>query len=413
MVQLIVTGPMPERIERARALQRKLLELILTARIGLLKLIPTPRESSISFKWRFTSHEYNGFPSESDEINKFHPLPQKMTVKWSLEDINKCDKAIYGDFIIITASSQSHRWTKQDIQEHMKCRLHDFIESSLGRPLKSRPHWINTGALTVLIREYEASQNKISTKACKPKAQVSISEMPLSAIIPFHENKVEILASEEAQCNKAPTSVISGRFDEGHGTSDLKLLCDQAWSHLENQVNFCNPAERPDSTSMLQQEISNTREKDEKDVSAARLEGEKIAEENILRLWSSAKERGRMPPICADESRSHLSKAGALHSPPATNPTDPVDHATTSSNDLHPTVATFDSQDFRQGTAITNVSVQIPPATNVFHESFLDRIFGPINCTLNIVPPSHILNPVKWTRFFTINLDTQPYIFPP
>ncbi|KAF7944726.1 uncharacterized protein EAE97_005359 [Botrytis byssoidea] len=392
MVQLIVTGPMPERIERARALQRKLLELILAARTGLLELIPTPRESSISFKWRFTSPEYDGFPSESDEINEFHPLPQKMTIKWSLEDIYKCNKAIDGGFISITASSQSHRWTRQDIQEHMKCRLHDFID---------------TGALTVVpIREYEASQNKISAKACKPKAQVSISEMPLSAIIPFHENEVEILASEEAQCNKAPASVISGRFDEGHGTSDLKLLCLTFAIQLKEQIQRVNTLEKENDIlkvqvlqlehdqAMLQQEISNTREKDEKDVSAARLEGEKIAEENILRLWNSAKERRRgissgitsdarndlstpslvkanfnigerkdskyalirSPPICADESRSHLSKAGALNSPPATNPTDSADNAMNSCDDLLPTIATFDSQESCEGTATTNAS---------------------------------------------------------
>ncbi|TGO15135.1 hypothetical protein BTUL_0044g00740 [Botrytis tulipae] len=428
MVQLIVTAPTPERLKRARTLQRKLLELILAAKTAILEVIPTPRESSISFKWRFTSPEYDGFPSEPEEVNEFHPLPQKITIKWSLEDINRCKKAIDGGFISITASSQSHRWTRQDIQEYMKY----------------------TGALTVVpIREYEASQNKISTKACKSKAQVSISQMPLSAIIPLHKNEVEILASEEAQCNEAPTSVISGRFHEGHGTSDLKLLCNQAWSHSENQytTNDCkkkytiatlnigltfaiqlkeqiqrvNTLEKENDKlkvqvlqlehdqAMLQQEITNTREKDEKDVSAARLEGEKIAEENILRLWNSAKERGRvigvcamekmfqrqgipsgitsdvrndlstpslvipnldigerrdsksalkrMPPICADESRSHLSKAGALHLPPPTNPTDPVDHATTSSNDLLPTVATFDSQESRRGTATTNASI--------------------------------------------------------
>ncbi|TGO80577.1 hypothetical protein BELL_0004g00010 [Botrytis elliptica] len=548
MDQLIVTGATPERLERARALQRKLLGLILAARTGLFELIRTPRESSISFKWRFTSPEYDGFPSEPDEVNEFHPLPQKMTIKWSLEDINKCNKAIDGGFISIKASSKAHRWTRLDVQKYTRIRLHDFIESSLGRSLNARPRWISpisnderfnsyrwqfsetfsefrqkpfslwlsanyfelnnaldTGALTVFpIREYEASQNRISTRVCKPKAQVSIGQMSPSAVIPFHENGTQIPASEKVQCNKAATSFISGRLHEEHGTSDLILLCNQAWSHLENhyttndcknnyaratlniglslaiqledQIRRANALENENDRlnvqvlqlehdqAMLQQEISNMREKDEKDVSSARLEGEKIAEENILRLWNSAKERGRVigvcamekmfqrknipsdiisevrndlstpslvipnsriggnqdspnalqriPPICADESRDRLFKLCALNSPLPSNLTGPAENAMASSNNLLPAVAAFESQKSHHKTAITNASVQIPPAPNAFHESFLNRILGPINRTLNIVPPSHTLSPVHWTRFFTINLDTQPYIFP-
>ncbi|KAF7887017.1 uncharacterized protein EAF02_003664 [Botrytis sinoallii] len=116
--------------------------------------------------------------------------------------------------------------------------------------------------------------------------------------------------------------------------------------------------------------------------------------------------------MCADEIRDHLSKACALHSPLHSNPTDPADNAMTSSNNLLPTIATFESQKSRHKTAITNASVQIPPATNALHESFLNRILGPINHTLNIVPPSHVPNLVQWTGFFTINLNTQPCIFP-
>ncbi|TGO42527.1 hypothetical protein BHYA_0007g00260 [Botrytis hyacinthi] len=467
MVQLIITGPTPERLKCARTLQRKLLELT-SVRTALLEVIPTPRESSISFKWRFMSPEYDGFPSESDKVNEFHPLPQKMTIKWSLEDINKCNKAIDGGFISITASSQSHGWTRQDILEYTKFRLHDFID---------------TGALTVVpIPEYEVSQNRISPRVCRPKVQVSISKMPLSAIVPFHENGMQIPASEKAQCNEAPKSIISSRFHEGHGTSDLKLLYKQAWSHLENQYttndykeNYTRATLNTGLTFAIQLkeqirranalENENDRSKEEKDVSAASLEGEKIAEENISRLWDSAKERGRVigvcaiekmfqgqgipsgitsdvrndlstpslvipnfdigekrhsknalrrfPPICADESRDKLSKACAPHPSPPSNPASPVDMAVTSPEDFLPTIANFKSQNSRYQIAITNASVQIPPATNAFHESFLNRIFGPINHTLNIVPPSQVINPVQWTRFFTINLDTQPYIFPP
>ncbi|KAF7887018.1 uncharacterized protein EAF02_003665 [Botrytis sinoallii] len=241
MDQLIVTGATPERLERARTLQRKLLGLI-SARTGLFELIRTPRESSISFNWRVTSPEYDGFPSEPDE-------------------------------------------TRRDVQKYTRIRSHDFIESLLGRSLNVRPHWISpvlnderfnsyrwqfgetfsefrqksfsqwlcanyfelnnsldTVALTVVpIREYEASQNRISTRFCRPKAQVSISQMSPSAIVPFHENGTQIPASEKVQCNEASTSIIAGRLHEERGTSDLVLLCNQAWSHLENQytTNDC------------------------------------------------------------------------------------------------------------------------------------------------------------------------------
>ncbi|KAI9645447.1 hypothetical protein NHQ30_006186 [Ciborinia camelliae] len=56
--------------------------------------------------------------------------------------------------------------------------------------------------------------------------------------------------------------------------------------------------------------------------------------------------------------------------------------------------------------------MKIPPTTNGFHKSFLNKFFGPINRTLNSIPPSHMPNPVEWDKFFTIHLDTQPYIFP-
>ncbi|KAF5874508.1 uncharacterized protein Bfra_004518 [Botrytis fragariae] len=504
MVQLIVTGPSPERLKRARTLQRKLLKLISAARRALFELIPTPRESSLSFKWRFTSPEYDGFSSEPDEVNEFHLLPQKMTIKWSLEDIRKCGKAFDGGFISITASSQSHTWDRHDIHKYKKFRFLDFIESSLGRSLKARPHWfspvsndkrfnfyrwqfsetfpgfwqrsfslwlsvnyfelnnaLDTGALTVVpIREYEASQNRLSTRVCRPKAQVSIGQMSLSAIVPFQENAMQIPASEKAQCKEAPPSIIAGKSQDQNTTHNCKDNCARATLNvgstfaiqlkiqmeraktLENENDRLNVQvlQLEYDQAMLQQEISNTRKKDEKEIAAARLEGEKIAEENVLRLWNSAKERGRvigrtinsfsytnsgigekrgspnfvrrMPPVRANESRDHLSKTGALHSPPPSNLASPADRATASPEDLLPTIATFRLQNSRRRTVITNASVQIPPATNAFHESFLNRIFGSINRTLNIVPPSHIPNPVQWTKFFNINLDTQPYIFP-
>ncbi|KAJ8071718.1 hypothetical protein OCU04_002034 [Sclerotinia nivalis] len=149
---------------------------------------------------------------------------------------------------------------------------------------------------------------------------------------------------------------------------------------------------------ILQQQILNIREKYEKEISNARLKGEKIAEKNIERLWNSAKERGRVIGVSAmekkykmegcpsnvnslyrtkpsprpsatlntgmgrnhrstdvlekisstyDGSRSYLPKAAAASSPPPSNPTSLVDATPWSSSNHHriprPTFSTSDS----------------------------------------------------------------------
>ncbi|TGO85633.1 hypothetical protein BPOR_0377g00020 [Botrytis porri] len=108
----------------------------------------------------------------------------------------------------------------------------------------------------------------------------------------------------------------------------------------------------------------------------------------------------RMPSMCPDESCSRTARGEALHSPLPSNLKIQTDKATISPEDVLPIIATFNPQNSRHQSTITNAS------------SFLKKIFGPINHTLNIVPSSHISNPVQWTKFLSINLYTQPYIFP-
>ncbi|KAB8303536.1 hypothetical protein EYC80_004946 [Monilinia laxa] len=116
--------------------------------------------------------------------------------------------------------------------------------------------------------------------------------------------------------------------------------------------------------------------------------------------------------MCADETRSHLSKETVPYTPPQSEPTSPADAILALPTGLLQTISDLETHHSHHQSPVTNASVQIPPTTRGFHKSFLNGVFGPINCTLNNVPPSHIPNSVKWTEFFTIHLDTQPYIFP-
>ncbi|KAJ8071716.1 hypothetical protein OCU04_002032 [Sclerotinia nivalis] len=49
MVEIVITGPSPERLERARALQSKLLGLIVAAREDYFR-VGSPRETSLRFE---------------------------------------------------------------------------------------------------------------------------------------------------------------------------------------------------------------------------------------------------------------------------------------------------------------------------------------------------------------------------
>lgn len=115
--------------------------------------------------------------------------------------------------------------------------------------------------------------------------------------------------------------------------------------------------------------------------------------------------------MCADESRSHLPKARALCTPSQSDSTSVVNAAPALSVGLIPTITEFEKQNFCHWIPITNASVQIPPTPRGFHKSFLNHFFGPIKRTLNNVPSWRIPNSVKWTNFFVIHLETQPYIF--
>ncbi|KAF7900394.1 uncharacterized protein EAF01_007696 [Botrytis porri] len=87
---------------------------------------------------------------------------------------------------------------------------------------------LDTGALTVVpIFEHRAPQKILSTRNYRPKVQALISRIPLSAVIRFYENGMQKLASENAQCSEPPARIIPGKSHEEHGTSHLKLLCNQ------------------------------------------------------------------------------------------------------------------------------------------------------------------------------------------
>ncbi|KAJ8071717.1 hypothetical protein OCU04_002033 [Sclerotinia nivalis] len=74
-------------------------------------------------------------------MNEVCPLPQKIVLKWRLEDIDECNKAIDEGFVKITAFRRTHTWSKVEIHKYSRYRVYDFIESSLGRPLIPRAAW--------------------------------------------------------------------------------------------------------------------------------------------------------------------------------------------------------------------------------------------------------------------------------
>ncbi|KAF7863257.1 hypothetical protein EAF04_007339 [Stromatinia cepivora] len=424
--------------------------------------VGSPRETSLRFEWKFPSSEYEGFPSETEDINEVCPLPQKIVLKWTFEDIDEYNKAIDEGFVKITAFRRTHTWSKVEIHKYSRYRVYDFIElmvleSSLGRPLIPRAAWhspisnddqvnfyrwessekyphflhesfslwppagyfklneaLDAGYLTIVpINEDEASGSRVSPKTggsistqvhhkkhkrqsdqnaihhphSMPKeinrtptnvsivessrndvfywntdssdlssvqlsspentSQVSISEnVPHSKIhsdvadveisssprLSFREGNTQIPTSKNVHHSKTHSEGIVGEASQEINNSDLKNLCNQAWTSLENehktdgckesytratlnmgliyaiqlkeQVQRANTLEHENDNLMiqilhlernqaiLQQQNLNIREKDEKEISNARLKGEKIAEKNIERLWNSAKERG-------------------------------------------------------------------------------------------------------------------------
>ncbi|KAG4035499.1 hypothetical protein MFRU_001g02680 [Monilinia fructicola] len=602
MFRKLVTVTSPERLRRARELQDKLLVLISTARVDFLTA-GTHQETKLRFKWVFQSSEYDGFPSKPEEMNDIFPLPQKIAITWSLEEIDRCVNAIDRGFVKIITCPRSRAWTRLELQKSLKSRMYDFIESSLGRRLLPRarnvstisndsevnfyrwefgegypgflyssfslwPHEkylelskaLDSGALKIVstvanapldnMTMYQAPQSteidgttgaelhrnnserqksqmqisqsgqsyvhhsvsmvreksKLSTDACRAKSSIidaphrnTNSSKLLSNNGSSPKYNVKLPTSGSAQRDNVLPDIAAGERERDMSKTDLMKLCNQAWMSLESrdranghehnnarailntglsyaiqlkdQIQIVNNLEHENhnlklqilqlkrSQASLQQQLCNTQESNEKDISNARLEGEKIAENNVKMLFYSAKEQGRVigvramkdkyrkegyssastnharlvqssqpldapsagmsgfipqkiPSMCADETRSHLSKATVPYPPPRSDPTSPADAIPPLSTSILRKISDLETHHSHHQTPVTNASVQIPPTTRGFHKSFLNEVLGPINCTLNSIPPSHIPNSVKWSTFFTIHLDTQPYIFP-
>lgn len=79
------------------------------------------------FQWIFPSSEYDGFPSEAEEINEVFPLPQKIVLAWPLDDIDECNEAIDKGFVKIMALTRSLAWKREEIYKYLRIRMYDFI----------------------------------------------------------------------------------------------------------------------------------------------------------------------------------------------------------------------------------------------------------------------------------------------
>lgn len=174
MFRKLVTVTSPERLRRARELQDKLLVLICmytylnhTAFVAILNMEPatarvdfltagTHQETKLRFKWVFQSSEYDGFPSKPEEMNDIFPLPQKIAITWSLEEIDRCVNAIDRGFVKIITCPRSRAWTRLELQKSLKSRMYDFIGELTDPKIQSKA----TYSLRILTRTSPVTSSK-------------------------------------------------------------------------------------------------------------------------------------------------------------------------------------------------------------------------------------------------------------
>lgn len=172
---------------------------------------------------------------------------------------------------------------------------------------------------------------------CEHSEQASRSKTSYPAALTVPKHNSGNPSSQNIHREEILADAVADEPNKISGSFNLTKLCSQAWTALENenkangsenhyalatlkmglthaiqlkeQIGRVNTLEHENSNlqmkvlqlehdqEILRQQISTARERDEKEISNARLEGEKIAEQNVARLWNMAKERGRVSAV--------------------------------------------------------------------------------------------------------------------
>ncbi|KAI9645446.1 hypothetical protein NHQ30_006185 [Ciborinia camelliae] len=270
------------------------------------------------YRWEF-SERYPQFPSAP-------PFSQ-----WKQKQYFELSNAIdAGDLKIVSSRPR-----------HMNPQIYGQEYTQIGRPSQDGMHHPHS----MTGERHNAPTNSSPIDPSKNQVSHWNVDSPNSSSVtgPSLGHDAQVPTSESIQRNKIHVNEEEGAQNSKINNAELLNLCNEAWISLENkhntddhehnfartmlnmglvyaiqlkeQVQRANTLEHENvnlkiqilnlehNQAKLQQQILNMRGNDKKEISNARLEGEKIAEKYVERLWNLAKEEGRVIGVCAVENK--------------------------------------------------------------------------------------------------------------